>query len=562
MEAEKIIKCVERTIQGDTKAFEELYTTTNQRVYFICLQFLKNEHDANDAVQDTYLSAYKNIRQLSEPSKFLSWVERIAVNVCKQMARKNTPVPVEDEVLFETLASDDELALPEKYIVDKEKKRILLEIMQNTLSDLQYRTIILYYFGNFTVSEIAEMMDCTDGAVKNRLATARAKIKKAIEEYQKDKDDKFFVFAGVPFLAKVFDEESKTIAAPALNTAMLTGSASAGTTASVSVGTAVKTGGIIMSKKILIGIIAGVVAVGGITTAFIIAANSGNNTIQTENSVVSMASQNESSISANSQSEVSQTVLNTDDNSDSGSTSADEVKISGKCGDNAFWTVSDEVLTISGTGYIYDYGSEEENRHPWQRFAVPTYYTVVIENGITRIGNYAFYHSDLKEITIPDSVTEIGEYAFKECGSIERIELSENVVKIGEGAFANSNLRKINIPGKVKEIPKKMCYDCLELKEITIAEGVEKIGETAFECCEMVGELKLPETLTEIDKYAFSTCRGIKKLTIPENVKTIKADAFTGWEDDQTIYVKGKSETPDGWDEDWKDENVNVIWNG
>ena len=70
MESEKIIKCVERTLQGDTKAFEELYKATNQRVYFICLQFLKNGHDAKDAVQDTYLSAYKNIRQLSEPSIF------------------------------------------------------------------------------------------------------------------------------------------------------------------------------------------------------------------------------------------------------------------------------------------------------------------------------------------------------------------------------------------------------------------------------------------------------------------------------------------------------------
>ena len=285
METGKIIKCVEKTIQGDTRAFEELYTATNQKVYFICLQFLKNEHDANDAVQDTYLSAYKNIRQLSEPSKFLSWVERIAVNVCKQMARKNTPVPVEDEVLFETLASDDELALPEKYIVDKEKRRILFEIMQNTLSDLQYRTIILYYFGNFTVSEIAEMMDCTDGAVKNRLATARAKIKKAIDEYQKDTKDKLFVFVGVPFLSKVFDEESKTLNAPSLNAAMLTGSGAE----------IIKTGGMTMSKKILIGILAGVVAVGGIAVGIIAGISSNNNKpAETDVSVVSTVSETSS----------------------------------------------------------------------------------------------------------------------------------------------------------------------------------------------------------------------------------------------------------------------------
>ena len=281
MESEKIIKCVERTIQGDTKAFEELYKATNQRVYFICLQFLKNEHDAKDAVQDTYLSAYKNIRQLSEPSKFFSWVERIAVNVCKQMTRKNTPVPVEDEVLFENLVSENELVLPEEYIVDKEKRKVLFEIMQNTLSDLQYRTIILYYFGNFTVSEIAEMMDCTDGAVKNRLATSRAKIKKAIDEYQKDDKHKIFVFVGVSFLAKVFDEESKILNVPSLNTAMLTGSEAG----------IIKAGGIIMNKKILIGILVGAVAVGGISVGIIAGVSSNNKHVETDTSAISAVSE-------------------------------------------------------------------------------------------------------------------------------------------------------------------------------------------------------------------------------------------------------------------------------
>lgn len=178
MDTKQIESCVQRTVQGDTKAFEELYMATNQRVYFICLHFLKNEQDAKDAVQDTYLSTYKNIRQLSEPSKFTSWVERIAVNVCKQIIRKNIPSPVEDETLFETIISDDELMLPEKYIDDAEKRRVLLEIMQNTLSDLQYRTIILYYFGNFTAPEIAEMMDCTEGAVKTDLPQQEQKSRK------------------------------------------------------------------------------------------------------------------------------------------------------------------------------------------------------------------------------------------------------------------------------------------------------------------------------------------------------------------------------------------------
>lgn len=292
MDTQQIAHCVQRTVQGDTKAFEELYAATNQRVYFLCLHFLKNEHDAKDAVQDTYLSAYKHIRQLSEPSKFPAWVERIAVNVCKQMARKKTPEPLEDEILFETLAADDELVLPEQYIIDAEKRRVLLEMMQNTLSDLQYRTVILYYFGNFTAPEIADMMDCTEGAVKNRLTTARAKIRKAIDAYQKDSNDKLFVFVGVPFLARVFDEESKTLTAPPLHTAMLTGYGASVTASASTAGTTFKTGGMMMNKKIVIAIVAGVLAVGGVTAGIVagVAAHQ-SQPAASESSVVSAVSQ-------------------------------------------------------------------------------------------------------------------------------------------------------------------------------------------------------------------------------------------------------------------------------
>ncbi|MBR2175418.1 MAG: leucine-rich repeat domain-containing protein [Clostridia bacterium] len=235
---------------------------------------------------------------------------------------------------------------------------------------------------------------------------------------------------------------------------------------------------------------------------------------------------------------------------------------SGKCGDNAYYTVSEDgVLTISGTGDIYDYGSEEGSRNPWQRFMVPSFHKVVIENGITRIGDYAFLYCDQYEIIIPDSVTSIGKYAFNECGSIENIELPESIVKIEEGAFANSSINKINVPKNVKEIPEKMCDSCFGLQEVIISEGVEKIGVSAFDCCEDLKELKLPDTLTTIDKYALGTCRGITELTIPEKVNTINAYAFFDWEDSQTIYVKGKAEAPEGWDDDWKTDEVKVVWN-
>lgn len=278
MDLEQITLNVNRFINGDTKAFEELYHLTSKRVYFVCLNLLGNEHDVNDAMQDVYLTACKNIRQLKEPSSFPAWVERIAVNRCKDIIKKKTPTPVDDTFFKETLLAEDELMLPEEYILNADRRKTLLKIMREQLSELQFQTIILYYFSNMSVAEIAEIMDCSEGAVKNRLAVSRAKIKKYVEEQEKSSGSQMFVFAGVPFLTKLFDEESKLLTAPAFKTSMLANASSGA--ASI-----IKTGGFVMSKKVLIGAIVGVAAVGGIAAAVLLPNKSDEPVSDTEVSV-------------------------------------------------------------------------------------------------------------------------------------------------------------------------------------------------------------------------------------------------------------------------------------
>ena len=165
-------------------------------------------------MQDTYLAAFKNLRQLTEPAKFHGWLERIAINKCKDILKKNKPIPVDDELLEETLSVEDELSLPEKYIIDKEKRQILLTIMRTHLTQLQYETVLLYYFNNFSVSEIAKIMECSEGAVMNRLSKARHNIKTAIDANQNGEKDKLFAFAGIPILTKLFAEELNALQAP------------------------------------------------------------------------------------------------------------------------------------------------------------------------------------------------------------------------------------------------------------------------------------------------------------------------------------------------------------
>lgn len=217
----EIENLVQRAAKGDNKAFDELYKLTSKSVYFICLSFLKNESDAADIMQETYFAAFKNLDSLKEQDKFEPWINKIAVNRCKNLLKKKTPELLEDEILENLPSADSEVFLPEDYINNQEKRRIIMKIMQNKLSDVLYQTIILHYFNEMTVSEIAEVMNCPEGTVTYRLSAARAKIKKEILKYEEQNDDKLHGIAIIAFLPKILHAEAESLETPKilLNTA-------------------------------------------------------------------------------------------------------------------------------------------------------------------------------------------------------------------------------------------------------------------------------------------------------------------------------------------------------
>lgn len=211
----ELAKLVERTKAGDMDAFGSLYRETNRRVYFICLHFMKERQEAEDMMQEAYLAAFKGLKELREPERFRGWVEQIAVNRCKNRLGKKLPIPMEEETSG-VLKEESENFLPEEYVTNKEKRSIVLDIMRENLSDIQYQTVLLYYFNNLTVEEIAELMECPAGTVKYRLSVSRSKIKKGVEAYEHKTHDKLYSFAGVPFLALLLSEEVKACEVPEL----------------------------------------------------------------------------------------------------------------------------------------------------------------------------------------------------------------------------------------------------------------------------------------------------------------------------------------------------------
>ena len=107
----------------------------------------------------------------------------------------------------------------------------------------------------------------------------------------------------------------------------------------------------------------------------------------------------------------------------------DEMPSSGKCGDNVYYSLSDDgVLTISGMGKMYNYDHETANPSPLSRSSVKS---VVIENSVTSIGDIAFFGCEnITEIVIPNSVTSINENAFYHCTNLVNVTISDSVISI------------------------------------------------------------------------------------------------------------------------------------
>lgn len=214
MEQEKTARLVERIQNGDRKAFEEIYQETSKTVYFICISFLNNEEDAKDVMQDTYITAYQKLEQLQEKEKFTAWISQIAVNKCKKLLLKNSPMLMEPESMTNMATESNESFLPEEYITQKSKRKIVMDIMRKKLSDIQYQTVILFYFNDLSIEEIADIMECPPGTVKYRLSVSRAKIKEGVLEYENESKDKLYSFAPIPFLAGLLAMEAENIIAP------------------------------------------------------------------------------------------------------------------------------------------------------------------------------------------------------------------------------------------------------------------------------------------------------------------------------------------------------------
>ena len=205
----------------------------------------------------------------------------------------------------------------------------------------------------------------------------------------------------------------------------------------------------------------------------------------------------------------------------------------GKCGDNLTWTLDGNgVLTISGSGPMTDYSSDvSQSTAPWAAYSPKK---LVLNNGITRIGDYAFYqcHSLTGSLTLPESLESIGDSAFLVCSNLTgRLILPSGMSSIGNSAFRfctglTGNLVLVDNIVSIGEDAFAWCSGFTGA--LTLPNKLMTIGGYAFYgCTGLTGDLILPENLTSIGAYAFYDCSGLgNNLLIPESVESIGSDAF------------------------------------
>lgn len=212
-----------------------------------------------------------------------------------------------------------------------------------------------------------------------------------------------------------------------------------------------------------------------------------------------------------------------------------------KCGENLTWKFADGILTISGTGEMYDYS--EDYLAPWNEHCLEIT-NVTISDGVTSIGSSAFCYCSVKSITLPFGLKHIGASAFFYCPNIQQINIPDSVEYIDPYAFSCcKGLHTVQLPASLTLISEELFAECDNLRNLSIPDAVTEIGANAFLRCTEFSLTGLPDGIKSIGAAAFEDCGRIEELVLPETLEHIGEAAFNGTAIDKASFAG----TPERW---------------
>ncbi|MCD8123823.1 MAG: sigma-70 family RNA polymerase sigma factor [Lachnospiraceae bacterium] len=206
-------EAVELARNGEERGFGFLYQNTYKSKLYLALQYMKNEEDARDILQDAYMKAFTKLDSLQNPERFPAWLGQIVANTAKNALVKKNPVLFSDvaadaeEEPFEYRIEDEDVSRQPELSYTTEETRQLVRELMDSLSEEQRICILMFHIEDASIREIAEALNCSENTVKSRLNYGRKNIKKKAGELQK-KGYKLYGLAPLAFLLLLYHEDA------------------------------------------------------------------------------------------------------------------------------------------------------------------------------------------------------------------------------------------------------------------------------------------------------------------------------------------------------------------
>lgn len=518
-------RLVPAAARGDAAAFNELYLLTRDACFFIALSITKNEEDALDILQDSYLKAYQRLAELKNPECFVRWLHQIVANAAKRFLSRSQRMIFseggEDSPLHWQTETNNEF-LPEESLDMNETRLVIMEIIEDLPED-QRLCVLLHYYSNMELAEMAEALELPLGTVKSRLYYARNKISAAIKALE-SKGTKLYGAAPIALLIYCLREMSlpdysqilpaalggTVVAAGAASAggAATAGATSAGSAAAASGGIAAKLGAIALPKIIAVAA-AAAIAVGApaavltirhsqknvhppttVTETYASTLNFAEDTVLP---VILLPNETEAQIESTSEafsalptafSAATGTAKTNTVNSIANTIAATSTQP--QSGSTAQTTAGTMTMTTKAQPYSYTTRSTASTK-PSQALAASETITATTTTTTSATTTTTTNPGANYQTAASGSGLRITGYTGPGGGvSVPASIDGKAVLEIGMGAFQSAGITSVTLPASVTAIGQFAFADCAALQSITIPASVTSIGMWAFDGCNAV----------------------------------------------------------------------------
>ncbi len=543
----KLVTDAQNDVDG---AFEKLYHESFKHAHCIATLLLKNKQDIEDVLQNSYMYVARYIKDLKNPESFNNWLGVIVKHECQKHISKQKRIS--DIFIAVKKTKEFELAEKSSLPIDYIEKSEIRDVIQKIVDELpeDKRTcMVLFYYEQHSLTEIAEILGVPEGTVMSRLYYARKKLEKEFKKLQKN-DESLFGLSVIPLIVSFFAYQAKTTVAPssmesgiiaAITAESVTSAATtaaAGATAAASTAgasTAASAAGAAVAAKVTAVTVAACVAVGGGVAAVNHIKNT-NETVTTQAASTSLTEEH-ATVAAIAYDETTLIVTEI---------AQSTIRVS-----SLYSSANEETQSYSNTASTKNTASTQQHS---TIESTTKKNTTAKETAVTKATTAkpattkeSTTESTAKEITTQNTTTAteattnaadifsvsggvLSEYA-GEGGSVS-IPTNvggDEVSAIGTGAFAgNTDITSVAIPSTVTRIGMEAFSDCTNLKSVSLPSSLNSIGVAAFYGCSSLTSVTIPDGTQTVSDEAFSYCTSLSSITIPDSVTSISEDAFYG----------------------------------